>query len=209
LKLSQCTEGQVVRNANNGNHYRYERPERSRIRIRPLELFPNGILIPKPTDTHVDPDIEVQLLGDWCHGMAVEGKPTHCRATYERELAKCLLDLDTLRIAYDLLPPAGKGKESRGSWANKIKNCDGRIAVLRAGLEERLDLAPKLSIKVERRTHFRHRDIVQLPSGLPAKILQIRGTNVTVLTRSLGETYVGTVPVEILRPWAQARLATA
>lgn len=206
MKLSAAREGQVVRNANNGSHYRYERPEKGRIRIYPLEHFPNGLLIAKPTPTIIDPDIDVVLVGQWHPDMVVAGKPTHSRAKYEAELSRREVELVELLAAYDELPVNGKGKQSRGSHQNKIKNCRSRVGVLQRGLEERTEVA----VLVEAETvglAFRAHDIVQLPSGLPAKV-QRGGVMTTVMTRFKGSLVEMAVPAEVLRPWALARCAT-
>ena len=54
MRLGSAEPESVVKNVGNGSFYRFERPDRGRARIRPLELFPNGRLIAKPADTLVD-----------------------------------------------------------------------------------------------------------------------------------------------------------
>lgn len=207
MKLGTAEQGQVVRNVGNGSHYRFERPEKSRARIRPLELFPNGLLIPKPTDTLVDPGLEVLLIGLWQEGLTVEGKPTHGRRTYEQELERREADLIDLRAAYELLPTDGKGKLSRGSWANKIKNCEGRIAVLRQGLAEITGVAMLATVQQDAPT-FRLRQLVQLPSGWPAQVERIDGGQITVFTQYKGTAIQAVLPSEVLRSWENARVCT-
>lgn len=213
MRLSSATENDVVRNTNNGSFYRFARPERSRARIRPLELFPNGRLIPKSTDTLVDSDLDVALVGPWHDTMVVEGRPSHTRVHYESELSRQVEYLAVLEIGYDELPVNGTGKLSRGSWANKIKNCRARIEMLTAGLAD-----PDGRVQIER-AELEHRmpdlevqDVVLLPAGRPGLILDtmLVGTAqyATVQTR-LGNTVLrAPVPMEVLRPWAHSHLCS-
>jgi hypothetical protein len=208
MRLSAASEGQVVRNTGNGSFYRFEREERSRARIRPLEHFPNGRLIPKTTDTLVPPDIEVVVIGFWREEMVVEGGPVHTRSHYEDELREREATLIWLEAEYEKLPVNGTGKQSRGSWANKVKNCRARIAVLHAGLGE-TDGQQIDAVQPEAQgSNLTPRDLVQLPSGHPALILALDAGNAMVRTRHGSSRLVAPIPIDCLRPWASAYLAT-
>jgi hypothetical protein len=213
MKLSDASEHDVVRNTSNGSYYRYSRPEKSRARIRPLELFPNGRLIPKPTDTLVDADLEVQLVGPWHVDMVVEGAPTHSRKHYEAELVDCTEYLAFLEVEYEKLPNGGVGTLSRGSWANKLKNCRARIEALQAGLA-----SPDGTVRIERPLteqplpDLTVRDVVQMPSGQPGLIvdfMQVGASQYAKVRMRTAKTLVeAPLPCEILRPWASARQCT-
>lgn len=216
MRLGSASEHDVVRNATNGSFYRFARPERGRARIRPLEHFPNGRLIPKPTDTLVSADLLVALVGPWREGMLVADPPERARAAYAAELMIRRADLVGLEAAYELLPVNGKGKQSRGSWANKLKNCRSRIENLERGLEaidpeEEVGSAePEIAA-----LGLRRRDVVLLPSGWPGQITGISvavgaAPTAMVRTRHAGDGVLLTVPVplEVLRPWSDSRLCT-
>lgn len=208
MKLVSATQGQVVRNTNNGSHYRHDRLEKGKVRIWPLELFPTGLLIPKPTPTLVDPDIEVLVIGPWHDGMAVEGRPKHSRAVYERELLAKREELVLLEEAYDELPVGGVGRQSRGSWANKIKNCRSRIVTLEAGLGFE-GQEPRETAKAEDLlATLKVQAMVQLPSGRPGRITAMRGSVATVICISQGAPIEAPLPCEVLRPWSDARVCT-
>lgn len=208
MKLSAASPGQVCRNLDNGSHYRYERPERGRVRIYPLELFPNGRLIPKPTPTIVSPDLEVLGVGFWVDDMQVEGKPDHTRATYERQLADKRSELLVLEAGFLALPASGIGKLSRGSWANKLKNCRQRIDTLEFGLAELTEEQVQIVQADRVPSPFRRRDLIQLPSGRPGRIERMLGVQAEVLTLFEGNTMVAKIPVSALHLWSDARLAT-
>ena len=208
MKLYTALPGQVCRNVDNGSHYRYERPERGRVRIYPLELFPNGRLIPKPTPTIVSPDLEVMSVGFWVENMQVEGKPDHTRATYERQLADKRAELVRLEAAFLALPASGVGKLSRGSWANKLKNCRHRISTLELGLAELTEDQIQVVHADRVLPSFHRRDLIQLPSGRPGRIERVLGPQAEVLTYFGGTTMTAKIPVAALHPWSEARLAT-
>jgi hypothetical protein len=215
MRLSAATPNDVVKNARNGSFYRYEGPINGRARIYPMELFPNGRLMPKPTPTNVDADLEVQLVGQWREGMAVEGRPKHGRKHYEDELAEAVEYLAFLEVEYEGLPASGTGKLSRGSWANKLKNTRGRIETLRAGLA-----APDGSVEIERADDLpalpdlSRMDVVLLPSGRAGLVLDFSQVGAshyaTVRTRCVtgGDLLSMPVPCEVLRPWRDAHLCT-
>jgi hypothetical protein len=214
MKLGSATDGDVVQNVSNRSFYRFARLERSRARIRPLEHFPNGRLIPKPTDTLVDADLVVALVGPWSEGMVVEGSPTHQRPHYEKELQERVELLSHLEAAYEALPRGGTGRQSRGSWANKVNNCRARVATLQAGLEE-LDEGTRVQKAAKEKAPpvLALRDLVQLPSGRPGLILSfervggIRYAHVRTRLPATGQ-MVAPVPIGVLRPWSDSQLCT-
>lgn len=186
--------------------------EAGRARIWPLELFPNGLLIAKPTPTTIDPDIDVIVIGSWQERMLVDGKPSNSRRVYENELVREEARLLELVAAYELLPISGKGKQSRGSWANKVKCCRQRIVTLKRGLGF-VDETAKLTVGPElEAVAFDRGQIVQLPSGRAAKVdgFQPMGdqTYVQVETTFNGETVRAALPAEVLRCASAARVCT-
>jgi hypothetical protein len=223
MRLGGASQDDVVQNTGNRSFYRFERLERGRARIRPLELFPNGRLMPKPTDTLVDADLVVALVGPWAESMVVEGAPTHGRAHYEKELQERVELLSSLEADYDLLPKNGVGRQSRGSWANKVKNCKARIETLQAGLAE-----PEAGAEIRRAARedgpadLGLRDLVQLPSGRPGLILgfevvgRVRYATVRCRAREQAADdfdaamalLEAPVPVDVLRPWSTSALCT-
>lgn len=209
MKLVSATQGQVVRNTNNGSHYRHDRIEKGKVRIWPLELFPTGLLIPKPTPTLVDPDIDVQVIGPWHDPMMVEGRPKHSRAVYERELAQKLADLSFLEAAYERLPTSGTGKQSRGSWANKLKNVRSRIETLQRGLGFEGEGVKREVARIESAmAALQVMGLVQLPSGRPAKIVSMTGLTARVVVMSNGAPIEAPLPCSVLRPWSDSRVCT-
>lgn len=214
MKLAQARTGQVVRNANNGkSYYRYENQAGDKIRIWPLELFPNGLLLMKPAPTTVDSDIEVVLIGSWEDGMRVEGSPSKPRAAYEKQLVELEAELPQLRAMYEALPKSGSGTDSRGSFMNKVKTAEKRVATLKRGLgfiEEPADLLTV--VEEEAVADYEPGEFVQVPSGRRAKVegLQRMGgsTYVKVKTVFQGAAVEAALPCEVLRPWDQARLCT-
>lgn len=213
LKLVTAAPGQVVRNANNGSHYRFEgRLEHGKARIFPLELFPNGLLIAKPTPTTVEGDIEVIVVGIWTEDLVVEGKPDKSRRVYEKELLRLEGELPELERQYEELPRSGTGKSSRGSHANKVKNVRMRIATLKRGLGF-VDSSQMVHTAVETsELAYECDDLVQVPSGRIAKVtgFQPMGdqTYVQVITLFSGAAVRAALPCEVLRPAHEARLCT-
>lgn len=186
--------------------------EAGRARIWPLELFPNGLLIAKSTPTTVDPDIDVVVLGAWRDDMVVEGKPSSSRKVYENELVKAEALLVELVEAYEALPVNGKGKESRGSWANKVKSCRMRVDTLKRGLGFIGETAKLTIRKDEADPGFKLEQIVQLPSGRAAQVAGFQPvgdqTYVRVTTRYNGEAIQAALPAEVLRCASLARVCT-
>lgn len=133
MKLAECNGGDVVQNVGNRNYYRFERPEGERARIRPLELFPTGLLVAKPVDTIVEAGLVVRLVGGWAEALYVEVLPGDCksRKTLERERERKLVELQELRAA-----AVGLTGGRLGSHANKVKAVADRLAVLNQGLAE-------------------------------------------------------------------------
>lgn len=212
VKLASAQPDQVVRHARNGSHYRFERLERGRARIWPLELFPNGLLISKPTPTLIDADIEVVLIGDWADDMVVEGKPSASRRVYENELVRLEALLIEYEQAYEALPPSGVGVQSRGSWANKVKCTRSRIEVLKRGLGF-VDQSNAVQAQVEHAAvGWSIGQFAQIPSGRIAEITGFRAmgdqTYVTIRTRVNGGFIEASIPNEVLRPAHFSRLCT-
>lgn len=202
MRLAEAGAEEVVQNAGNRSFYRMVRPEGNRARIRPLELFPNGLLIEKPTDTIVEADLEVRFVAIWTSDLVVahqgEGRS---RRAYERELAKLEAKLDGLLEEYRRLAPG-----QRGSHANKVKACQRRILVIRRGLEIRevnTDRPP-----LETTLAFRVRQAVQLPSGKPAVVLNAVGAGFQVAARGDNGILSLTIPSECLRPLIHRHLGT-
>lgn len=212
MKLASAKADQVVRNTNNASHYRFERLERGKARIWPLELFPNGLLISKPTPTLVESDINVAVIGMWTEDMVVEGKPSCSRRVYENELVKLELRMVELEAGYELLPAAGKGKQSRGSWKNKLNNCEARIVTLKRGLGF-VDSTLMMHAQVEDAAlDLKKNDKVQMPSGRIGAVVgfQPMGDQTYVKVKTMLKQVIVTaaVPYEVLRPAHQARFCT-
>lgn len=193
----------VVENQSSGTFYRTTAlQQKAKSRIRPLELFPTGLLIPKSTDTLVATTTLVRTICPWQEPVRVEGKPTHTRDYYESELVQRQLELQTLRIQYTELPKSGRGHFSRGSHANKILACTRRIETLYEGLGMRED-------PVEVISNFDHGDHVLLPSGrfgVFRRALQ-KGDAVYAEVKIAAHTYQ--LPIELLRDTEQHRLCVA
>lgn len=208
MRLGSATDGDVVQNVNNGSFYRFERVERGKARIRPLERFPNGRLLPKPVDTLVDAGLTVARVGPWHEGMAVEGKPTHARPHYEAELRITLGKLAILEAEYELLPVGGTGKQSRGSHMNKLNNARARIETLSLGLADPDGAEVERAAPPELDPRFRRRDVVLLPSGQPGQITGFRKVGASRYATVRTRTVDCGVPVEVLRPWSDSQLCT-
>jgi hypothetical protein len=212
MKLASARSGHVVRNTKNGSHYRFERLERGKARIFPLELFPNGLLIAKPTPTLVEPDLDVLAVGAWVEGMVVEGAPSHSRRVYENELVRLEGEIVVLRAEYEALPKGGTGKQSRGSFANKVKNVERRIATLKQGLGFVEGRRIHTAAVVVASADFERGQLVQVPSGRPAKVMGFQAmgdsTYVKVKTMFKGAPVMAALPGEVLRDWSQSSLCT-
>lgn len=212
MKLSTVQAGQVVRNTKNGSHYRFERIERGRARIFPLELFPTGLLLAKSTPTIVDGDIDVVVIGPWVEDMVVEGPPTHSRKVYEKELLREQIRLVELRAAYDELPSSGKGTLSRGSWANKVKNCAMRVDMLQRGLGFVATTTVTATVETMATPLFDRGQLVQAPSGRIGKVMSLMPmgdtTYATVATMFQGQRIEANLPCEVLRDAQRSRLCS-
>lgn len=172
MLLVEARADQVVRNRKNSSYYRFVGPVDQRVRIRPLELFPNGLLIEKTADTIVDADLEVDAIGMWSDEFFVEDSRTaRLQGSCEVELKQKLLDLVALEAEYQVIDPSAHG--GKGSHANKIKAVAGRIAALERGLAERTGEVRTAERQVEPEIPvFADRSLVQLPSGLPALVME-------------------------------------
>lgn len=205
MKLEAAKAGQVVRNKRNSHFYRFVRKEGRRVRIRPLELFPNGLLQEKTTDTIVEADLQIEQMGEWHDDFYVQDKPKH-RAGFERELAKetiRLADLEELALIID--------PKERGSHANRVKAVARRVFVLRRGLvarpEDTAFATAANGVAVPRL--FNKHDLVSLPSGRPAKVkCFVNGTKTRILVNVRDDCRVMLVPTAILVPYAKSRQAS-
>lgn len=221
MKLSDATAGLVVRNDRNGSYYRFERSEGDRSRIRPLEHFPNGLLIPKPAPTTVSASLEVSALSPWhdgdyrVHEAVAPRVAAKRREKYETTLAQCVVEVESLRVEYEALPVDGIGKESRGSHQNKIKAVETRIDAIQRGLAEH-DPAEALECVQDvmaPRPEFGIHDLVQVPSGYPALVTAMQeqdGSWVAAISMkdSSGAALVAALPCRVLRPWSFSRVGT-
>lgn len=214
MRLGSATDGDVLKNESNGSYYRFERLERGKARIRPLELFPNGRLLPKPVDTTVSTELAVLMVGRWAEGMRVDGRPSRPRARYEAELEARQRDLVDLRLLYEALPVNGVGKQSRGSWMNKVKNVEQRIAAIEAGLADVTGEALAAPVDEARSgAAFHARDVVLLPSGRPGLVVIVtthgKVPSARVRVRDGAATLeIPGVPLEALRPYSDSQLCT-
>lgn len=210
-QLSDVPAGRVVRNLANGSYYRTGPPEGGRVRIRPLEAFANGLLIEKPTDTIVDCGLEVEDLGPWAQGFGVWPVAPHLRRRNEAELERKQEQLAQLqRQALEVEP------RQRGSHANRVKAVASRIEALQRGLAERAGARqPVPGSAPAALAQFSVGDVVQLPSGAPAAVLELTTRSAEpyalVRTRAMlaaGGLVESSVSTGCLRPWSSARRAT-
>lgn len=209
MRLAEGREGEVVRNRRNGSYYRYERPEANRTRIRPLELFPNGLLIPKSADTIVESTLEVDRIGRWCDEFFVdEPSAEKLRDTYSTELQQKREELVVLEAEMATIDPNKHG--GRGSHANKIKAVVRRVESLERGLAERSKDVKVISSSDEQtEDRFKPKQLVQLPSGLPGIIVGAVGTQVSVgMKTPTGQKLVRPLDPSVLRPLEHRYLAT-
>lgn len=198
MRLADSRENTVVRNRNNKSFYRFVRPEGDRIRIRPLELFPNGLLIEKSADTIVAGDLEVDVVGLWSDAFYVlEPAAEKLRLKYEVELIAQTGELESLQMQMETLNP-----KKRGSHANKIKAVQRRVDSIQAGLampekdsipnalKEALGKQAKETFAVS----FKERDLVQLPSGIAGMVTQTRRKSATIAYKENGE--INTIEID-------------
>lgn len=212
MRLADAQHGEVVQNTANRSFYRMEGTEQGRARIRPLEVFPNGLLLEKPTDTTVAPDLEVSSCGMWAEEFTVQTDvPRKTRRTYERELDRKQEELAMLVEEAKTIPAKG-----RGSHANKVKAAESRVGTLLRGLEERPEGMVEEALPVRPQTKkFRMREIVQMPSGLAAMIVGYneridRVLEASVIARPVLDEPIlcAQIPQECLRPIADRHLST-
>ncbi len=207
MQLSDAAPGDVVRNVGNDSFYRYERPSEDRARIRPLELFPNGLLVAKPTDTIVAADLEVEVIGQWSDGLVVKGGKGKSRLVYEREQERLLAQLGVLEAEAITIPP-----KRRGSYANRVKAVRTRLDALHRGLED-LGTEP-IEIDLHRISlpAFKLRQPVIMPSGQLAQFLGLLPVGqhllATVACRIGDHTGMLQVDPAALRPAEQRYMAT-
>jgi hypothetical protein len=213
LRLVDGSTGQVYRNDNNGSFYRYEgQVADQRVRIFSLELFPNGLLISKPTPTTVGGDIEVTLVGPWREDMVVQGRSRRSRRALEDELVRLERQLPELLRQYDELSRSGTGEQSRGSFANKIKSTRLRIDTLKRGLGFVGAAAVVSPVIQSADVGWQTGQRAQVPSGRIAVIEGFVPMGDTVYaqlkTVFQGAAVMAALPCEVLRPAREARLCT-
>lgn len=203
MQLHDVQVGYVVQNIRNSSFYRLERIMDGRARIRPLELFPNGLLIERPFDTTVDQDLEVQKIAIWAHDMWITATGAKQPQTYTRELHKLE---DTLVELNDHLPFVDP--RERGSFINKVRATEARIDVLHRGLSDSPpaeEYVPVMAIDCA----FGAGDMVQLPSGFLARVMETSPPMALIRTKHKIEGLIEQmVPVECLRPWHHRHQAT-
>lgn len=195
-----------MRNRRNGSFYRFVRPEGQRVRIRPLELFPNGLLIEKTADTIVDSDLQVDMVAEWTEEVYVEvpeNVAAQLRVASVAQLEQKQAELVILEAEMITMDPKG-----RGSHANRIKACRWRVEVLTRGLAEPTQDISSVSRNDAAAPHFDAGTIVQLPSGQPGKVESSAGPVANILTHVAGIVASVPVPMEILRPWHSRSIAT-
>ena len=213
--LVEASADQVVKNRKNSSYYRFVAPVDQRVRIRPLELFPNGLLIEKTADTIVNADIEVDAAGRWDDEFYVsDPRASRLRAGAEQELDAKRAELVVLEAEYQTIDPRAHG--GKGSHANKIKAVARRVESLERGLAEHTGktttvtrgLAPAAKV-------FADRSLVQLPSGLPGlvmgtvKLASDARPYAKIRIKAPDGSIVGTTVVqECLRPYAHRFMAT-
>lgn len=214
--LVEAHPEQVVRNRKNRSYYRFVGLAEQRVRIRPLELFPNGLLIEKTADTIVDPDIEVDVVGQWAEEFFVDDQRAEkLQEGCEQELERKRAELVVLEAEYETIDPNAHG--GRGSHANKIKAVAGRVEALERGLSPRTGDAIQVEGIEELATGgvFAARSLVQLPSGCPALVMG------TITPPSDAKPYARVrakaadgrvvslvINQECLRPWEARHMAT-
>lgn len=205
MQLSECAQGDVVQNVGNHSFYRYERPEGDRSRIRPLELFPNGLLIAKPTDTIVESDLLVRHVGPWTDSMFVQLQPgdVRQRKTYEREQERKMDMLQKLQAEALVIDP-----KQRGSHANKIKAVVVRLEALNRGLSDTPHGTALQPVDSPDQPRFMIRDVVQLPSGQPARFLGNVNTTLGSLAAVATSHSAYYVDPGVLRPISERWVST-
>lgn len=211
MKLSEAKQNDVVRNMANESFYRYERTAEDgsgRSRIRPLEIFPNRRLIAKPTDTIVQSDIEVELVGPWHDDMVVSKGRGKSRQTYEKERDRLVTHLVELQEEALVILP-----RQRGSHANRVKAVESRLTSLDRGLENlgTEEATPTTSMAIPT-SEFVCKQIVTLPSGAPAQFLGLLPVKSSLLATVMAKFGKVTVVLQIdpaaLRPWERRHMAT-
>lgn len=208
VRLADSREDVVVRNRSNRSFYRYVREEGDRVRIRPLELFPNGLLIEKSADTIVSGDLEVDVVGVWEEGedfFILDKRAVNYRKRYEAELETRKAELRQLKADYDDIDP-----KKRGSHVNKLNAVKRRVQSIKRGLEDVVPekyntLEPVIEEEVP---EFQPKDMVALPSGIPAMVLKIDNQEATVVCKPNGKIKQYTVDPVVLVPLSARALAT-
>lgn len=207
MKLSESKTGDVVKNSANSNFYRYEAPAEDRARIRPLELFPNGLLIAKPTDTIVAADIDVEYIGTWSDGLQVSGVKGRKRELYEAERQQLILQLQVLEAEALVIEP-----NRRGSHANRVKAAQTRLAALNRGLEDLGTEPMQIDMALLKVPAFKLKQTVVMPSGTLARFLGLLPQDnqllATVMCRKEGNNMLLQVDPAALRPYTARHMSS-
>lgn len=196
MQLGECVKDDVVQHVHNRKFYRYDKPEGERTRIRPLELFPNGLLVCKPTDTIIDSDLIVQWIGRWTDSLYVppsQGQPQSIQSL-ERERVLVMRELVELEAEMLTIAP-----NKRGSHANKVKAKAVRLAALNTGLFRESPLDTTAIVEESPVVRFAQLDVVELPSGMAARYLGLVQTGAGTLAKIKTATLIFHVPPEVLR----------
>lgn len=210
VKLSEASEGDVVKNKRNGSYYRYEHPESNRTRIRPLELFPNGLLIPKSADTIVESNLEVEMMGQWSEEFYVQDESAErLKTSFRAEFVQKREILKVLEAELLTIDPNKHG--GRGSHVNKIKAVARRVESLERGLAERSEDVQIANSSADIQSPlWEPKDFVQLPSGLPGIVIDVmdkKHVKIGIKTCA-GKVLKQAVDPNLLRPLEYRHLAT-
>lgn len=199
MQLSESHPGDVVRNTGNRNYYRFIGPEEDRARIRPLECFPNGLLVAKPTDTIVAADIGVERVGPWSDGLVVADGKGRSRSHYEKERGQMEAQLEVLEAEALTIPP-----KQRGSHANRVKAVRTRLVALRRGLEDLGTEPLQIDMRAISLPAFKCKQSVVMPSGNLGQFLGLLPVDqhllATVACRVRGSVHVLQIDPAALRP---------
>lgn len=164
VKLKDAKVGHIVRNARNRRLYKMVGNLEGKTRIRPLEVFPNGLVVQKPTDTIVASDIEVHCIGKWDDDapIIITGVKRQ-REPFVRELSRVQESLSQLESKTTVT--------NKGAHAMKIMAMRARIKVLERGLAPAPTTgAQAISIKTTSTTSTMVGTSIQLADGTIGKV---------------------------------------
>lgn len=128
MKLGDTKPDQIVKNTGNRRLYKMVENLEDRTRIRPLEIFPNGLVVQKPTDTIVASDIDVQVIGLWTDEKLIRV------VGVKKQTEPFLKELATRRDKLAVLE-AELGVSNKGAHAMKLMAIRTRIETLERGLK--------------------------------------------------------------------------